>query len=75
MAFQMADDVKGTFWTSTESGKAGGGRRPQAEEDAARGVGPRSTRRRPIAAGCAEIYLDGVRATDGRGPMPLDARR
>ena len=25
MAFQMADDVKGTFWTSTDSGKAEAG--------------------------------------------------
>ena len=67
MAFQMADDVKGTFWSSTESGKAEAGdvrKRKKtlpmvwALENASDAQRSRLT----------EIYHGGVRATDGRGP-------
>jgi len=67
MAFQMADDVKGTFWTAEDSGKAEAGdvrKRKKtlpivwALEHATDADRQRLT----------EIYLDGVRATDGRGP-------
>lgn len=69
MAFQMADDVKGTFWTSDESGKpeAGDVRKRKktlpvvwAMQNAAPG-----DRARLLA-----IYTGGIRATDGRGPTP-----
>jgi len=67
MAFQLADDVKGTFWTSDESGKpeAGDVRRRKktlplvwalehgSDEDRVR---------------LQEIYGAGIKATDGRGP-------
>ncbi|MGZ8475251.1 MAG: polyprenyl synthetase family protein [Candidatus Limnocylindria bacterium] len=67
MAFQLADDVKGSFWTSDESGKpeAGDVRRRKktlpivwalqnaADEDRGR---------------LQEIYVDGIRPTEGRGP-------
>ncbi|MDQ3690114.1 MAG: polyprenyl synthetase family protein [Chloroflexota bacterium] len=65
MAFQMADDVKGTFWTSTESGKpeAGDVRKRKktlplvwAMEHAS------ETDRNRLNA----IYLAGIRATDGQ---------
>jgi geranylgeranyl diphosphate synthase, type I len=71
MAFQMADDVKGTFWTSTESGKAEAGdvrkRKKTLPVVWAMQHASEVDRRR-----LAEIYLDGVRATDGRSPMPVD---
>ena len=72
MAFQMADDMKGTFWASAESGKAEAGdvrKRKKtlpvvwALEHASEAESARLT----------EIYLDGVRATDGRGPSPIAA--
>jgi geranylgeranyl diphosphate synthase type I len=67
MAFQMADDVKGSFWAFADSGKAEAGdvrKRKKTlpvvwalehavEEDRDR---------------LAAIYHAGVRATDGRGP-------
>ncbi len=70
MAFQLADDVKGSFWTSDELGKpeAGDVRRRKktlpivwalqnaADEDRGR---------------LQEIYVDGIRATDGSGPLPV----
>ncbi|MFN2418576.1 MAG: polyprenyl synthetase family protein [Candidatus Limnocylindria bacterium] len=69
MAFQMADDVKGTFWSSTESGK------PEAGDVRKR------KKTLPLVWALANatdadrdrlkaIYLDGVRGTDGRGPQP-----
>ncbi len=72
MAFQMADDVKGTFWAASESGKpeAGDVRKRKktlplvwalehaAPEDRAR---------------LQAIYGAGIRATDGRGPTPMAA--
>ena len=67
MAFQMADDVKGTFWTSNESGKAEAGdvrkRKKTLPVVWAMQRASEADRRR-----LAEIYLDGVRANDGRGP-------
>ncbi|MEA2651268.1 MAG: geranylgeranyl diphosphate synthase, type [Chloroflexota bacterium] len=67
MAFQMADDIKGTFWSSTESGKAEAGdvrkRKKTLPVVWAMQNAPDADRVR-----LAEIYLDGVRATDGRGP-------
>ena len=71
MAFQMADDVKGTFWTSTESGKAEAGdvrkRKKTLPVVWAMQHASEADRSR-----LAEIYLDGVRATDGRGPTTVD---
>jgi geranylgeranyl diphosphate synthase, type I len=70
MAFQLADDVKGSFWTSDESGKAEAGdvrRRKKtlpivwALQHASEG-----DRRR-----LDDIYRTGIRATDGRGPSPV----
>jgi geranylgeranyl diphosphate synthase type I len=72
MAFQMADDVKGTFWTSTESGKvqAGDVRKRKktlplvwALENASELDRIRLT----------DIYHDGIRATDGRLPAGAPA--
>ena len=67
MAFQMADDVKGTFWTSTESGKVQAGdvrkRKKTLPLVWALEHAPIADRQR-----LSEIYHDGVRATDGRGP-------
>jgi geranylgeranyl diphosphate synthase type I len=67
MAFQMADDVKGTFWTSTESGKAEAGdvRKRKKTLPAVWALQHASEADR---ARLGAIYLDGVRATDGRGP-------
>ena len=69
MAFQMADDVKGTFWSSTDSGK------PEAGDVRKR------KKTLPLVwavehAPSADldrlnvIYHDVIRATDGRGPQP-----
>ncbi len=67
MAFQIADDVKGTFWTSTESGKAEAGdvrkRKKTLPLVWALEHAPAADRER-----LNEIYHDGVRPTDGRGP-------
>ena len=70
MAFQMADDVKGTFWTSTESGKAEAGdvRKRKKTLPVVWALQHASGGR--IAQRLTEIYRDGVRATDGRGPTP-----
>jgi geranylgeranyl diphosphate synthase, type I len=72
MAFQIADDVKGTFWAATESGKvqAGDVRKRKKTLPAVWALQHASEedRRRLI-----EIYLDGVSATDGRGPVPAVA--
>jgi geranylgeranyl diphosphate synthase type I len=69
MAFQMADDIKGTFWSSTESGKAEAGdvrkRKKTLPVVWAMQNSSEADRRR-----LTEIYLDGVRATDGSGPTP-----
>lgn len=72
MAFQMADDVKGTFWTSTESGKVQAGdvrkRKKTLPLVWALEHAPPADRER-----LGEIYHDGVRATDGRGPASSPA--
>jgi len=70
MAFQVADDVKGTFWDSADSGKpeAGDVRKRKktlplvwALEHASEADVHRLN----------AIYLDGIRATDGRAPTPV----
>lgn len=69
MAFQMADDVKGTFWSASASGKTEAGdvrkRKRTLPLVWAMEHATDDDRRRLV-----EIYLDGVRATDGRGPTP-----
>ena len=69
MAFQMADDVKGTFWTSTESGKVEAGdvrkRKKTLPLVWALEHASEADRRR-----LNEIYLGGSHAIDGRGPVP-----
>jgi geranylgeranyl diphosphate synthase, type I len=70
MAFQMADDVKGTFWTSGETGKPEAGDVRKRKKTlpvvwALEHAGPDDRRR------LLEIYTPGVRATDGRGPVSL----
>ena len=69
MAFQMADDVKGTFWTSSESGKAEAGdvrkRKKTLPVVWALENASDAQRRR-----LTEIYHDGIPAVDGRGPAP-----
>ncbi|MGH2380332.1 MAG: polyprenyl synthetase family protein [Candidatus Limnocylindria bacterium] len=67
MAFQMADDVKGTFWSSTESGKpeAGDVRKRKKTLPLVWALANASTADRDRLNA---IYLDGIRATDGRGP-------
>ena len=69
MAFQMADDVKGTFWTSAESGKAEAGdvrkRKKTLPVVWAMQHAEPEDRARLLA-----IYGAGIRATDGRGPTP-----
>ncbi len=69
MAFQMADDVKGTFWSSSASGKPEAGDVRKRKKTlpivwALEHATP--TDRDRLNA----IYLDGIRATDGRGPDP-----
>ncbi len=70
MAFQMADDVKGTFWSSTESGKPEAGdvrkRKKTLPLVWALEHATEADRARLVA-----IYGDGIHATDGRGPAPL----
>jgi geranylgeranyl diphosphate synthase type I len=72
MAFQMADDVKGTFWASTQTGKVQSGdvrkRKKTLPVVWAMQHASAADRER-----LTEIYHDGVRATDGRGPAPAPA--
>ena len=72
MAFQMADDVKGTFWSSTDSGKpeAGDVRKRKKTLPLVWALGHASEADRDRLNA---IYLDGIRATDGRGPQPTAA--
>jgi geranylgeranyl diphosphate synthase type I len=69
MAFQMADDVKGSFWTSTESGKPKAGdirkRKKTLPLVWALEHGTDVDRERLTA-----IYADGIRATDGHAATP-----
>ena len=69
MAFQMADDVKGTFWTSTESGKveAGDVRKRKKTLPLVWALQHASVADRDRLN---QIYLAGQRAIDGRGPGP-----
>ncbi|MGI8659205.1 MAG: polyprenyl synthetase family protein [Candidatus Limnocylindria bacterium] len=69
MAFQMADDVKGTFWSSSDSGKPEAGDVRKRKKTlpivwALEHAAP------PDRDRLNAIYLDGIRATDGRGPDP-----
>jgi len=71
LAFQVADDVKGTFWTSAESGKPEAGDVRKRKKTllvvwALENAGP-ADRERLI-----EIYAHGVSATDGRTPASAD---
>jgi geranylgeranyl diphosphate synthase, type I len=68
MAFQMADDVKGTFWTATESGKAEAGDVRKRKKTLPVVWAMQHASSEPDRLRLAAIYLDGVRATDGRGP-------
>ncbi|MGI8998446.1 MAG: polyprenyl synthetase family protein, partial [Candidatus Limnocylindria bacterium] len=72
MAFQMADDVKGTFWSSTDSGKPESGdvRKRKKTLPLVWALANASVADRDRLN---EIYLDGIRATDGRGPQPVAA--
>ncbi len=74
MAFQMADDVKGTFWNSTESGKpeAGDVRKRKKTLPIVWALQHASAENRERLA---VIYHAGVRATDGGGPEPQAARQ
>jgi geranylgeranyl diphosphate synthase type I len=70
MAFQMADDVKGSFWASTDSGKAEAGdvrkRKKTLPVVWALEHATDADRARLV-----EIYTPTVRAADGRGPTPV----
>jgi geranylgeranyl diphosphate synthase type I len=70
MAFQMADDVKGSFWTSSDTGKPEAGdvrkRKKTLPLVWALEHGTDADRARLNA-----IYGTGVRATDGRRPASL----
>jgi len=70
MAFQLADDVKGTFWASGESGKpeAGDVRRRKKTLPLVWALQHASDDDRQRLE---EIYSAGIRATDGRGPAPV----
>jgi geranylgeranyl diphosphate synthase, type I len=70
MAFQLADDVKGSFWTSGESGKAEAGdvRRRKKTLPIVWALQHASDADRTRLA---DIYATGIRATDGRGPSPV----
>ena len=71
MAFQMADDVKGTFWTSTDSGKAEAGDVRKRKKTLPVVWALQHASSEPDRQRLAEIYRDAVvRATDGRGPTP-----
>jgi len=69
MAFQMADDVKGTFWGSSESGKpeAGDVRKRKKTLPVVWALENGSAEQRDRLT---RLYADGIRATDGRGPTP-----
>jgi geranylgeranyl diphosphate synthase type I len=69
MAFQIADDVKGTFWSASESGKPEAGDVRKRKKTlplvwALEHAEPSDRER------LAHLYADGIRATDGRGPTP-----
>lgn len=69
MAFQIADDVKGSFWASSESGKPEAGDVRKRKKTlpvvwALSNAEPADRER------LSRIYARSVRATDGRGPVP-----
>lgn len=70
MAFQMADDVKGSFWTSSESGKPEAGdirkRKKTLPLVWALQHGTSADRERLL-----ELYADGVAAGDGPAATPV----
>ena len=70
MAFQLADDVKGSFWTSDESGKpeAGDVRRRKKTLPIVWALQNAEAEDR---GRLQEIYVDGIRSTDGGGPSPV----
>jgi geranylgeranyl diphosphate synthase, type I len=72
LAFQVADDVKGTFWTSAESGKpeAGDVRKRKKTLPLVWALEHASADDR---SRLVEIYRRGVGATDGRGGAASDA--
>ena len=67
MAFQMADDVKGTFWSSTESGKTEAGDVRKRKKTLPM-VWALENASEPSEAGSPRSTHGGARATDGRGP-------
>jgi geranylgeranyl diphosphate synthase type I len=69
MAFQMADDVKGSFWSSADSGKpeAGDVRKRKKTLPLVWALQHATDADR---ARLTDIYASGARATDGRGPAP-----
>jgi geranylgeranyl diphosphate synthase type I len=73
IAFQIADDVKGSFWASADSGKAVAGDIRKRKKTfpvvwAMQHAGPEDVAR------LIAIYQPGVRATDGSGPPDADAQ-
>lgn len=80
LAFQMADDLKGTFWTSAESGKAEAGDVRKRKKTLPL-VWALENASAADADRLREIYHRGVRATDGGvapeadAPMPEDEVR
>ncbi len=75
LAFQMADDVKGTFWASEDSGKSAAGDVRKRKKTLPL-VWALEHASEPDADRLREIYRGGMRATDGLrspdfdGPMP-----
>ncbi|HUH16982.1 MAG TPA: polyprenyl synthetase family protein, partial [Methylomirabilota bacterium] len=69
LAFQMADDVKGTFWASTDSGKpeAGDVRKRKKTLPLVWALEHASEADRDRLRA---LYAGGIRATVGRGPLP-----
>ena len=72
MAFQIADDLKGSFWASADSGKAAAGDIRKRKKTfpvvwAMRNAPP------PDVERLIAIYQPSIRATDGSGPPEGDA--
>jgi geranylgeranyl diphosphate synthase type I len=65
LAFQMADDVKGTFWTSAESGKTEAGDLRKRKKTLPI-IWALANAGEPERSRLREIYRPVVRATDGR---------
>jgi len=69
MAFQMADDVKGTFWTSTDSGKAEAGD-VRKRKKTLPVVWALENASEADQGRLRAIYLAGIPSFDGRPPQP-----